>query len=288
LRLEMYSWWMNKLFGLALFVPLCLPISNSLPLMPSPVCPQQVFQGPHGYIQSKNFPRNYEDELECYQIIRVQEGYVVQLVFYVFETEEDQDTVTIYEGEGASKKELVVLSGGGPAHTVYKTSKSNVMTVYFMSDMDNNYAGYYARFDQVKSATETKLQNDCISMPVFDDSYGVLVSPNWPKEYPNEQNCYYKIHLPSSVLAIHFRVNFFETELDHDYVNFFEGKNCKRPVDKLTGDVKPGTTLEIYEPDAILQFFSDIDVQFRGFSITYEAVTKHSASMRNISKFTSD
>jgi len=256
--------------------------------MPDWICPEQQFEGPHGYISSRNFPRNYDDEMECYQIIRVQEGYVVQLVFYVFETEKDEDIVTIYDGEGKTKKELVALSGRDPVHLVYKTTKSNVMTVYFSSDMDNNFVGYYARFDQVRS-TETKLLNECESIPTFVDSYGVLVSPNWPHEYPNESNCNYKFRLPDSVLGIHFRINFFETELDNDYLSIFKGKNCKELLRKLTGDVKTGEIVEIPGPNANLHFSSDMDGQYRGFSITYEAITRHSAPPRNnFSTFTSN
>jgi len=111
-------------------------------------------------------------------------------------------------------------------------------------------------------------------MPTLDESYGVLVSPNWPNEYPTEQNCHYKIRL-SSALEIRFRVNFFETELDNDYLSFFQATDNRNLVKTLTGDVKSGEVFEVPGPNANVQFFSDMDGQYCGFSITYEAVSRH-------------
>lgn len=47
--------------------------------------------------------------MDCESRITVSKGHQVQLVFYAFETELGSDIVTLYDGAGDNKKEIVQL-----------------------------------------------------------------------------------------------------------------------------------------------------------------------------------
>lgn len=71
------------------------------------VCPIVRCNGTDGSIESFNFPGNYSNELDCITRITVQQGYLVQLIFYTFDTEFGSDIVTLYDGFGPMKKPIV-------------------------------------------------------------------------------------------------------------------------------------------------------------------------------------
>jgi hypothetical protein len=58
----------------------------------SPICPPATVSGTSGYIKSPNFPHNYSNELDCSTVISVEQGKLVQLIFYAFETELGADS----------------------------------------------------------------------------------------------------------------------------------------------------------------------------------------------------
>lgn len=71
-----------------------------------PVCPVVKTNGTNGFIKSLNFPDNYDNQIDCVTQITVDKGYLVQLIFYAFETEFGSDIVTLYDGDATSKKKI--------------------------------------------------------------------------------------------------------------------------------------------------------------------------------------
>ncbi|XP_056140347.1 enteropeptidase [Lampris incognitus] len=105
---------------------------------------QFLLRGPTGFFHSANFPLPYNSSSRCRWILRVQEGYSVKIDFMVFETEEDSDTLSLYEGIGPTKQLLSVLSGSTSPGTMWLLSDQS--TVEFSSDDYNNLPGFNASY----------------------------------------------------------------------------------------------------------------------------------------------
>ncbi|KAI6190196.1 CUB and sushi domain-containing protein 3 [Aphelenchoides bicaudatus] len=254
-----------------------VPISKLFGL--KPVCPPTDLKATSGYIKSLNFPQNYSNQLDCSQIITVEEGHIVQLIFYAFETELGADVVTLYDGEGRSKKEIVQLSGFDAMHTIYKTSNSNIMTVRFQTDIDTSYSasvkrriiGFYGFYQGILPQQRPVLK-DCSRSTEFKDKFGVIVSPEWPEQYPNRAYCLYTIKVATTYSRITVRVNYFDTEPNADVVMIYKGAvSPSNLIKTMSGTYNEGYKFEISGTVGNLVFISDLDNQYPGYSFTYVA-----------------
>jgi len=263
----------KKMWAVGIIVVLCFSIGISAPLdaISLQSCPVTNLTGTSGYIKSQNFPNKYSNQIDCVTIIIVEEGQHVQLIFYAFETELGADIVTIYDGFGTGMTEIYQLSGTDPVHKVYKTSSSNIMTLRFKTDLDHTFSGYYGFYQSISPSKQGPALRNCPQPNIFSDEFGVIVSPNWPELYPNQEFCSYKIRLSSEYIGIKIRVNFFDTELDADVVSIYQGREESRSnlVKLMSGQYDSGFTVDVKGSDATIVFISDLDNRYPGFSLTY-------------------
>uniref|UniRef100_A0A8C7N9M9 Transmembrane serine protease 15 n=1 Tax=Oncorhynchus kisutch TaxID=8019 RepID=A0A8C7N9M9_ONCKI len=64
---------------------------------------QFLLLGPTGSFHSENFPLPYNNGMICRWVIRVQKGLAIKMNFHSFDTEEEIDTLSLYEGTGQGK-----------------------------------------------------------------------------------------------------------------------------------------------------------------------------------------
>ncbi|KAA0720384.1 Enteropeptidase [Triplophysa tibetana] len=64
---------------------------------------QFLLLGPTGSFHSKNFPQEYNSDMTCRWVIRVNDGLAIKITFHAFHTEEDIDVLDLYEGTGLTK-----------------------------------------------------------------------------------------------------------------------------------------------------------------------------------------
>uniref|UniRef100_A0A8C8D9G9 Transmembrane serine protease 15 n=1 Tax=Oncorhynchus tshawytscha TaxID=74940 RepID=A0A8C8D9G9_ONCTS len=64
---------------------------------------QFLLLGPTGSFHSENFPLPYNNGMICHWVIRVQKGLAIKMNFHSFDTEEEIDTLSLYEGTGQGK-----------------------------------------------------------------------------------------------------------------------------------------------------------------------------------------
>uniref|UniRef100_A0A8C8D9S9 Transmembrane serine protease 15 n=1 Tax=Oncorhynchus tshawytscha TaxID=74940 RepID=A0A8C8D9S9_ONCTS len=100
---------------------------------------QFLLLGPTGSFHSENFPLPYNNGMICHWVIRVQKGLAIKMNFHSFDTEEEIDTLSLYEGTGQGKN-LTCRSPG----TVWLLSDK--ATVEFSSDDYNNFQGFNATY----------------------------------------------------------------------------------------------------------------------------------------------
>uniref|UniRef100_A0A8C7N8Z6 Transmembrane serine protease 15 n=1 Tax=Oncorhynchus kisutch TaxID=8019 RepID=A0A8C7N8Z6_ONCKI len=104
---------------------------------------QFLLLGPTGSFHSENFPLPYNNGMICRWVIRVQKGLAIKMNFHSFDTEEEIDTLSLYEGTGQGKNLTYLLSGRSPGTVWLLSDKA---TVEFSSDDYNNFQGFNATY----------------------------------------------------------------------------------------------------------------------------------------------
>ncbi|XP_038862085.1 enteropeptidase [Salvelinus namaycush] len=104
---------------------------------------QFLLLGPTGFFHSENFPLLYNNGMICRWVIRVQKGLAIKMNFHSFDTEEEIDTLSLYEGTGQGKNLTYLLSGRSPGTVWLLSDKA---TVEFSSDDYNNFQGFNATY----------------------------------------------------------------------------------------------------------------------------------------------
>ncbi|XP_033120066.1 fibropellin-3-like isoform X2 [Anneissia japonica] len=111
----------------------------------------------------------------------------------------------------------------------------------------------------------------------FGDT-GSITSPNYPDVYDNDHECYYYVRVHNA-RRITFYVQFFETEIYKDYMEYGNGYYYN-PSDAviLEGNFT-NTQFTIEGGNAWFYFYSDFNVRRKGYHIVYEAETVNCDSM---------
>ncbi|XP_028450431.1 enteropeptidase [Perca flavescens] len=116
---------------------------------------QFVLSGPSGFFSTSDVSETYNSSSFCRWILRVERGLSVQINFLRFETEENIDTLKLYEGVGADKLLTAELSGSTPPGTMWLLTDQS--TVEFISDDVNNLSGFTASYS---AANLSQLSNE--------------------------------------------------------------------------------------------------------------------------------
>ncbi|XP_056587484.1 enteropeptidase [Triplophysa dalaica] len=106
---------------------------------------QFLLLGPTGSFHSKNFPQEYDIDMTCRWVIRVNDGLAIKITFLAFHTEEDIDVLDLYEGLGLTKNLTYSLSGTVPGNIWLLSHEA---TVEFHTDFINNFQGFNASYTE--------------------------------------------------------------------------------------------------------------------------------------------
>ncbi|CAL8362160.1 unnamed protein product [Lota lota] len=109
---------------------------------------QFLLTGPTGSFHSEP----YNSNTQCRWVIRVEKGLSIEISFQRFETEEETDTLSLYEGVG-TEKHLVCSTPPGSVWLLLDQS-----TVWFISDEYNNLPGFRAIYKAANTSNLTDEQ----------------------------------------------------------------------------------------------------------------------------------
>ncbi|XP_071149504.1 scavenger receptor cysteine-rich domain-containing protein DMBT1-like [Mytilus edulis] len=104
-----------------------------------------IFGGTVGSFTSPYYPSKYCNNHNCNYNIIVEEGSKVKLNFTYFNTEKNQDYVTVYDGEVTTDALLAYLTGGLTEGKEFD-STSNKMIIHFVSDFSLRKTGFSASY----------------------------------------------------------------------------------------------------------------------------------------------
>ncbi|XP_006879874.1 PREDICTED: CUB domain-containing protein 2 [Elephantulus edwardii] len=220
-----------------------------------------VLSAPSGNFSSPNFPRLYPYDTECSWLIVVAEGSSVLLTFHAFDLEFHDtcafDFLEIYNGAAGDKGNLLGRFCGQVPPPPFSSSW-HVMSVVFHSDKHVASHGFSAGY-----------QKD-VCGGVLSGLSGVLTSPEYPNNYPNNVECRWVIRAagPATVklVFVDFQVEGNE-ECTYDYVAVLGGPGPARGH-HYCGSTRPPTLVSLGHELQVV-FKSDFNIGGRGFKAYY-------------------
>uniref|UniRef100_A0A7E4V9J7 Sushi, von Willebrand factor type A, EGF and pentraxin domain-containing protein 1 n=1 Tax=Panagrellus redivivus TaxID=6233 RepID=A0A7E4V9J7_PANRE len=226
-------------------------------------------RGESGKIQSPNYPSSYRANSNCRWVVEGPINSRIQLIFESFETEDNQDIVTITDGGPAENASVAIdiVSGTPKIDRLAYTSSTNMLVVRFRSDSAIQARGFQASWRAVSFTCGGRLKAQLYTQ--------AFSSPEYPRDYPNGLECVWRIDAPEGHL-ISLTIDNFDLEDQRDFVVIYDGAKSNAPVlSRLTGRQNNESA---YEPQLLISsqnhiyvyFYSNYAISGKGFSISYK------------------
>ncbi|XP_039341949.1 CUB domain-containing protein 2 isoform X3 [Mauremys reevesii] len=193
-----------------------------------------VLSAPYGNFSSPNFPGLYPYDTECTWLIVVTEGSSALLTFDHFDLEYhdncDYDYLKIYNGFSEDEGNLLGKFCGKSSPPQF-TSSWHVMSIIFHSDKHVASQGFSAAY-----------RKD-VCGGVLTGLSGVITSPHYPENYPNNVECRWIIRaVPNSIIKLVFADFQMENNegCNFDYVAVYDGPTMgDMHLSHYCGNMKP-------------------------------------------------
>ncbi|CAD6199858.1 unnamed protein product [Caenorhabditis auriculariae] len=216
-----------------------------------------------GVTYSPNYPDNYDNNMNVDSSIEVAPNSYIHLTFLDFNTEDPYDYLNIID---ANTGVSIVNFTGSLTGTTYDLNVSRV-TFRFVSDLTTTYRGYAIRFESILDGMTYEPDNTCPN-ETHSDSFGIISSPNWPLNYPDNIACSYLLTAPADrVISLEFLA--FDTEPEYDYVCVYDGSDKTAPLLGVFSGVEAIPILNTTGPNMFIYFSSDLVSNYSGFSALY-------------------
>ncbi|XP_012280254.1 sushi, von Willebrand factor type A, EGF and pentraxin domain-containing protein 1 [Orussus abietinus] len=212
-------------------------------------------------LTSPGYPQNYPGGLECLYILQAQPGRIISLEIEDLELELSHDYMLIRDGDSPMSRPIARLTGKREQNPKVIISTGSQLYLYFKTNLSNLRRGFSIRYTQGCKATIVA-SNGTIQSP----AYGL-------SNYPNNQECFYKIkNIRGGPLSLKFtNFNVHET----DIVQVFDGLNTNglrlHAKNGFTSNVRPKITLTAESGEMLIRFLSDALHSSTGWQATFSA-----------------
>ncbi|XP_078496028.1 CUB domain-containing protein 2-like [Ciona intestinalis] len=182
-------------------------------------CSMLSLTGGPGYsspsYSSPGHPNNNPHNLDCYYRINAQSSSnVIQVTFSQFNLEKHSrcnfDYVAVYEGSSTSSRLIGKYCGTNSSFSV--TGRGRDMYLHYHTDSSVSSSGFRFRFNIRASRTPSCDQLSIGGGP----GTGSITSPNYPRNYPDNADCRYRINAGSATRNITLRFTAFNLEANSD------------------------------------------------------------------------
>uniref|UniRef100_A0A914DMT0 CUB domain-containing protein n=1 Tax=Acrobeloides nanus TaxID=290746 RepID=A0A914DMT0_9BILA len=240
-------------------------------------CPQNFYTSLTGSLASPNFPYSYPSGIRCnYRIVVASNSRISFNLNSLLLPNDGQ--ILVYDGIDADSALIYTLNsslntgtfklasvkspnGGNP--NIWSASNSLYISFYggTMINSSTNY-GFNATYSSYAGFIQTYITN----------STGLLSSPNYPWNYPNNYDQIYTIVTPSNgsnrFPRLQLRITDFYTEASYDYLRIVDGSWIGGQLIALYTGIPTTPFVVNSSSNAIsLYFHSDEAINYRGFSL---------------------
>ncbi|XP_006159809.2 LOW QUALITY PROTEIN: cubilin [Tupaia chinensis] len=223
-----------------------------------------------GIIQSPGHPNVYPHGVNCTWHILVQPGHLIHLVFEVFHLEFHynctNDYLEVYDIN--SKTSLGRYCGKSIPPSL--TSCANSLMLKFVADSDLAHEGFLISYEAI-NASKACLED-------YTDEYGTFTSPGFPRNYPNNYECIYRITVETTQqIALHFTDFSLEEAISEkciaDFVEIKDGGYETSPsLGIYCGSNRPPRIIS-HSNKLWIKFKSDLIISSSGFSAYWDGST---------------
>lgn len=224
------------------------------------------FTNPSGYIVSPNYPKQYDNNMNCTYIIEASPLSVILLKVVSFHLEArstvsgscDSDGVHIIRGHSLSSMPLVTLCGDEALSPV---TISGPVLLNFYSNAHTTDFGFKFSY-RITPCGGT-----------FNLSFGIIKSPSYSySNYPNDMHCLYTVTVRDD-RVIQLKFNDFDlvpsTFCSQDYLEIYDGSNISDPLlGKFCGSTLP-PNVKSSNNTMFLVFKTDSVHTARGWKISF-------------------
>lgn len=169
-----------------------------------------------GSISSPNYPKSYAHNAQCEWRISVNEGSVIEIIFTDLDLETQSeckyDYLEIFDGSDASAMSFGKFCSS-ENHPMHLITEGNHALIRMNTDESHAGRGFFLKYSL-----------RC-NISILRDS-GVIESPNFPNDYPNNLDCVWTI-VVSKGNKINLQFSHFYLENDNQYHNETNEHICK-------------------------------------------------------------
>ncbi|XP_077864849.1 cubilin-like [Saccoglossus kowalevskii] len=211
-------------------------------------------------ITSPNYPENYEDSVFCEWIVSTESLGNIRVYVDHFKTERNYDWVDMGTDSNSMNLSTRILHESGNKKTPHEFyTPSSIVWLTFMSDHDKTDDGFHMQlFDDA-----------CVAEHLTSES-GVILSPNYPDDYPHNLDCVWVIQLPAGERIHLIFVDFY---VEKNYDKLLIGEGLDPNSDEYVEFTHRHDGEHYFSPsnEMWLRFQTDWDKSKRGFDITYNS-----------------
>ncbi|XP_053622099.1 cubilin homolog [Plodia interpunctella] len=236
-------------------------------------CGSYTYIQNHGVIYSPGWPERYGRNLDCSWTIKVSTGQQIKLNISQFDVEDSNyrtgqcdDFLQLSNGPKASSP-LIGKYCGEFTWKSFKTTANSVY-IYFHSDFLIGGKGFKIEWDSTVTGCGG----------TFTGSTGSISSPNYPENYNENSECFYRIVTnQGSRISMTFEDLELETLCD-DYVEIYDGRDPESPKLGWFCRASPNQVIETTSNFAFIKFKSDFLLTGKGFLLNYKAICNNNVT----------
>lgn len=224
-----------------------------------------AFSSTEGSFTDGSGEKNYQPGADCSWLIAPNDPELdsvtsLNLNFSYFDTEENHDILTVYDGADVNAPVLGIFSGNTlPSQLV---SSGDKMFITFTSDINEiQAAGFHTQYT-------SNFPEYCSGITTFTDPSGLFSDGSGDKHYSNGTLCRWKIQ-PAEAQWVTLYFDSFQIEAGKDLVKVFDLAN-NQLLATYSGDTLP---VPVTSPSGkmFVTFFTDQNNTADGFSAHYES-----------------
>lgn len=216
-----------------------------------------------GTITDGSGAAEYSNNANCKWVISPAGATQIALTFTDFDTEQEYDTVFVYDGPDDTYPLIATWWGNTLPPPLNTTAGNGAMCIKFKTDMNTTANGWEADYTAFTS-TVYCAGGTVLSLPT--DSFSDGSSAN---NYGNNQKCYWFIAPPcASTVTLSFSE--FSTEQDYDGLVIYDDLQGSNQLALLTGETLPNSVTST-TGQMLVVFLSDFSATLQGFSASYSS-----------------
>lgn len=213
-----------------------------------------------GTLEDGSWEMPYQPSSNCSWLIKPTDSINgIKLTFHRFETELNDDVMTVYGGETTAAPIIGTFSGSTLPSTV--TSATTSILITFTTDADNEASGWYLTYSS--------------TLPVYcgnssyTDPTGTITDGSGNREYQSNTTCTWIIE-PTGAAAVKLTFTSFDLEQGNDYLRVYD-LGTQSLLATLTGSTLPQEFIA-NSGSFYLEFRTNSSVQKQGWEANYKTL----------------